>query len=70
MEEAKLYEHEGVIYAYDTDEPVFLEDHIGELVDLSTMPFDKNGHHATGQAVIERNSFSGYIVYYPLYEES
>lgn len=70
MEKVKLYEHEGVIYAYNDDQPVMLEDHIGELVDLSAMPFDKNGHHATGQGVVERNSFSGYIVISPIYEES
>lgn len=69
MEEAKLYEHEGVVYAYDTDKPVKLEDHIGELVDLFTMPFDKPGLQSTGQAVIERNSLSGYVDYYPIYEK-
>ena len=68
---ANYYEEDGVVYDYATNQPIdwaTLKE--GDIVDLQTMPFDKNGRHATGQAMVERNAFSGLLDYYPIYEES
>ena len=66
---AVYYEYEGEYYFEGTDKVVpdgvkFKE---GDFIIYEKMPFDKEGHHATGRGVITKNIL-GMLVDRPLYD--